>query len=157
MRVRTICYYARPDPIDELSGLVVLVIDDNSLAREGLVSLLTSWGCVVGSADGRVQALAQLNDGLMPQVLISDYRLGEGDNGLELIRQLRSASGRPMAACLMSGDTDPGLMRLAKQAGLTLLHKPVRPAKLRSLLRRLATGAPPESQAQTQADAIDLA
>jgi hypothetical protein len=44
----------------------------------------------------------------------------------------------------MSGDTDPSLMQAAKDAGLTLLHKPVRPAKLRSLIRRLAS--------QSQAD-----
>ena len=44
----------------------------------------------------------------------------------------------PIPACLLSGDTDPGLMQAAQEAGLTLLHKPVRPAKLRSLIRRLA-------------------
>jgi hypothetical protein len=38
----------------------------------------------------------------------------------------------------MSGDTNSELMHVARQAGLTLLHKPVRPAKLRSLIRRLA-------------------
>jgi hypothetical protein len=37
-------------------------------------------------------------------------------------------------------------MLAAQSAGLTLLHKPVRPAKLRSLLRRLTTsGASPEA------------
>ena len=116
----------------------VLVVEDNSLARDGLVSLLTSWGCVVGSADGLAQALQQLEDGLMAQVIISDYRLGEGDNGIALIRQLRLATGLSIPACLMSGDTDPSLIQAAKHEGLTLLHKPVRPAKLRSLLRRLA-------------------
>ena len=45
--------------------------------------------------------------------------------------------GQAVPACLISGDTDPGLMQAAKVAGLTLLHKPVRPAKLRSLWRRL--------------------
>jgi hypothetical protein len=38
----------------------------------------------------------------------------------------------------MSGDVDAALMQAAKAAGLTLLHKPVRPAKLRSLLRHLS-------------------
>jgi signal transduction histidine kinase/ActR/RegA family two-component response regulator len=128
----------RADPMAQLSGLVVLVVEDNSLARDGLVSLLTSWGCVVGSADGLAQALQQLEDGLMAQVIISDYRLGEGDNGIALIRQLRLATGLSIPACLMSGDTDPSLIQAAKHEGLTLLHKPVRPAKLRSLLRRLA-------------------
>ncbi len=131
----------RSDLSDQLNGLVVLVIEDNSLAREGLVSLLASWGCVVGSAEGLAQALWQLENGLMAQVLISDYRLRDGDNGIALIRQLRLTTGLSIPACLMSGDTDPGLIQSAKNEGLTLLHKPVRPAKLRSLLRNLASGA----------------
>ncbi len=131
----------RPDPSDQLNGLVVLVIEDNTLAREGLASLLASWGCVVGSAEGLAQALWQLENGLIAQVLISDYRLRDGDNGIALIRQLRLTTGLSIPACLMSGDTDPGLIQSAKNEGLTLLHKPVRPAKLRSLLRNLASGA----------------
>ena len=131
----------RPDPSDQLNGLVVLVIEDNTLAREGLASLLASWGCVVGSAEGLAQALWQLENGLIAQLLISDYRLRDGDNGIALIRQLRLTTGLSIPACLMSGDTDPGLIQSAKNEGLTLLHKPVRPAKLRSLLRNLASGA----------------
>jgi two-component system, sensor histidine kinase len=42
----------------------------------------------------------------------------------------------------MSGNTDGELMQAAKDAGLSLLHKPVRPAKLRSLLRNLALPTP---------------
>lgn len=129
---------AQPDPGAELAGLAVLVVEDNALARAGLVSLLTSWGCVVGSAEGLAQALQQSGQGFRAQVIISDYRLGEGDNGIDLIRRWRLATGLPVAACLMSGDTDPGLIQAARLEGLTLLHKPVRPAKLRSLLRRLA-------------------
>ena len=138
----------RPDATAQLNGLVVLVIEDNALARAGLVSLLTSWGCEVGVAEGRTQALSLLKNGLMAQVIISDYRLGEGVNGIDLIRQLHLAIGRSIPACLISGDTDPGLMLSAKQAGLTLLHKPVRPAKLRSLLRRLATETQTEGKAE---------
>jgi hypothetical protein len=49
----------------------------------------------------------------------------------------------------MSGNTDPQLIKLARQAGLTLLYKPVRPAKLRSLLRKLvASGVPRRDSAQ---------
>jgi len=40
---------------------------------------------------------------------------------------------------LISGDADPALLLAAQVAHLTLLHKPVRPAKLRSLLSRLLT------------------
>jgi hypothetical protein len=44
----------------------------------------------------------------------------------------------------MSGNTDPSVMLAARHAGLTLLHKPVRPAKLRSLIRRLVLDAQAE-------------
>jgi len=50
---------------------------------------------------------------------------------------LRAQLGQAVAACLVSGNTEAGLLQLAQNAQLTLLHKPVRPAKLRSLLRRL--------------------
>ncbi len=139
---------ARAPSFDDLKGLVVLVIEDDALVREALVSLLESWGAVVGGADGLSTALGLLQQGLAPDVLMSDYRLCNEENGIEVIRQLRVVVGRLIPAGLMSGDTDLALMQAAKQAGLPLLHKPVRPAKLRSLIRRLAL--------ETQAEGADL-
>lgn len=138
----------RVETFDDLAGLVVLVIEDDALAREGLVGLLASWGVVVGAAEDLSTALWQLEKGLIPDVIVSDYRLRDGENGIEAIRQLRVATGHSIPACLMSGDTDPTLMQAAKDASLTLLYKPVRPAKLRSLVRRLA--------ADVQADGVAL-
>lgn len=126
------------ETLNNLAGLVVLVVEDDALAREGLVSLLESWGYVVGVADGLSAALSQLEAGLIPDVIVSDYRLCDEENGIETIRQLRTKAGWLIPACLMSGDTDAGLMQAATEASLTLLHKPVRPAKLRSLIRHLA-------------------
>jgi signal transduction histidine kinase/CheY-like chemotaxis protein len=127
----------------DFAGLLVLVVEDDALARKALVSLLESWGCVVGAAPGLSAALQLLANGLAPAVLVSDYRLGEGKNGIEVIGQLRRAAGWSIPACLISGDTDAALMQAAS-AELTLLHKPVRPAKLRSLLRRLGAKAQTE-------------
>ena len=121
-----------------LAGLVILVIEDDALAREALMSLLESWGAVVYGADGLAGALVHLKQGCRPAVAISDYRLRDGEDGMTTLRQLRAASGYAIPACLMSGDTDPALLQAAKLADLPLLHKPVRPAKLRSLIRRLA-------------------
>jgi CheY-like chemotaxis protein len=132
----------RPAPAeagDDLVGLLLLVIEDDELAREGMVRLLESWGAIVRVADSLATALAQLKAGLEPDVIVSDYRLRDGENGIDVINQLRSAAGEPIAACLMSGNTTPELMQAARAAGLSLLHKPVRPAKLRSLVRSLAS------------------
>lgn len=128
-----------PQAGDDLVGLVLLVVEDDALAREGLVRLLESWGAIVRVADGLSTALGQLKAGLAPDVIVSDYRLRDGENGIDTINQLRRAAGESIAACLMSGDTDPKLMQAARAVGLSLLHKPVRPAKLRSLVRRLAS------------------
>ena len=50
---------------------------------------------------------------------------------------MREVSGRQIAACLITGDVDAGLRSQAQEAGLALLYKPVRPAKLRNLLRHM--------------------
>ena len=134
---------------DDLDGLLVLVVEDDALAREGLARLLESWGCKVCVADGLSTTLQEVSAGFVPDVIVSDYRLRGGENGIDTINAVRAACGQPIAACLISGDTDPTLMQDAKAAGLALLHKPVRPAKLRSLLRGLA-------RSRTQSDGVDL-
>lgn len=128
----------RRESLDDLVGLVVLVLEDDELARAALVSLLTSWGATVAEAPSLTVALEQLQRGLQPALLISDYRLPGPENGIQAVLRLRLAAHKEIPACLISGDTDPDLMQAAKLAGLTLMHKPVRPAKLRSLIGRLA-------------------
>lgn len=140
---------------EELAGLVVLVIEDDALVARALESLLESWGCKVAAVNGLSTALAFLTQRAVPDVIISDYRLPGDENGMEAVARLRSAAGRRIPACLMSGDTEPDLMQRAREIGLTLLHKPVRPAKLRSLVRRLAQEAR-DVAARSQVDGADL-
>ena len=129
---------ALPAPFaDDLGHVSVLVVEDDVLARAGIVALMASWGVQVRQAESITEALADLSLNGPPDLIISDYRLREGDNGIDGIRQLREAAGFSVPACLVSGNTDVALIQEAKQLGLTMLHKPVRPAKLRSLIRRL--------------------
>lgn len=127
-----------PPLVEDLGQLRVLVVEDDVLARAGIVALLASWGAQVRQAESIVAALVDLSINGPPDLIISDYRLREGENGIDGIRQLREAAGHVVPACLISGNTDVVLIQEAKNLGLTLLHKPVRPAKLRSLVRRLA-------------------
>jgi CheY-like chemotaxis protein len=70
----------------------------------------------------------------VPDALLCDYRLRGGLNGLETIQGLRLAMRTQVPACLISGDTDPEIVKAAQLTGLTLLHKPVRIDALRSVL-----------------------
>ena len=128
---------AEPPLLADATGQRILVIEDDHFAREAMQELLDSWHYRVQAVSSIAQARACITQHGVPDIIVSDYRLGHGDNGLQAIAQLRAMTGRPIPACLMSGDTDAQLIQAAQAAGLTLLHKPVRPAKLRSLLRRL--------------------
>lgn len=129
---------AEPQGLGGVEGMRVLVIEDDGFALEAIRDLLISWGCVVNAAATVSQALDFVNAYAPPDVVLSDFRLGEARTGLDVIAMVRAHARRDIPACLMSGDTDAGLIQAAKDAGLTLLHKPVRPAKLRSFLRRSA-------------------
>lgn len=126
-----------PPPLmeDEIKGVKILLVEDDELARDAIMGLLASWGCDVAQAATAAQASEALQSGFVPDLILSDYRLEGDENGLDIIEQLREQAQMKLPACLMSGDTDASLMQMARTAKIPLLHKPVRPAKLRSLLR----------------------
>lgn len=137
---------AEPLPVDDVRGLRILVIEDDRQSAQALRGLLDSWGCVVAVVEGLQGALTVVDGGFVPDLVLSDFRLRAGESGIQTLERLRTTLARSLPACLMSGDTDPELIQSCRDAGLPLLHKPVRPAKLRTLIRRLAH-PPPESGA----------
>lgn len=126
-------------PVPEcLRGALIVVIDDDTLVLEAMGALLAHWGCEVvlaASGDDVLITLATL--ARTPDAIVCDYRLADGATGIEAIQRIRSACHRQIPATLVSGDTAPERLREARQSGLTLLHKPVRPAKLRAVLEHL--------------------
>ena len=124
-------------PTFQFEGLRVLLIEDDALGRLGLASLLTSWGCSVRTAEGAEAACDLYPKDQVPDITICDFRLGGGFDGIRAVDMLSEIAGRRIVACLVSGDTDANVRQRAQDAGLTLLQKPVRPAKLRSLIRHL--------------------
>ena len=129
-------------PLLDLRGLSLLVVDDDALARTAVVELLRSWGCLVHPAAGGEEAMAVAGSIRAPDLIACDFRLPGGQDAIELVARLRGAFGANVPAFLVSGDTDPDVLRAAEASGLMLLHKPVRPARLRALIHRLARPSP---------------
>ena len=125
-------------PTAVLQGARVLVVDDDALVLDAMASLLTQWGCRVTTAANGAEALERIGGGGgPPDVLLCDYRLPNGETGVNVIARLRAAAGRQIPATLVTGDTAPERLREAREAGYPLLHKPLQPAKLRALLEHL--------------------
>jgi Na+/proline symporter/signal transduction histidine kinase len=125
-------------PLHPLAGLTVLCIDNEPDILAGMNALLSRWGCNVLLAAHPQEAERLLGEGGGgPDVLLADYHLGTEENGLSLLRRL--AAGRP--AALITADHSEELAQQVRDAGFTLLRKPVKPAALRAFLSAQGSGA----------------
>ncbi|WP_255839149.1 hybrid sensor histidine kinase/response regulator [Pseudomonas benzenivorans] len=111
----------------------ILVLEDDGAGREALSGLLQRWGCEVWACAGLEEALGCLDEA-QPQLLISDYRLAAVEDGLRAIERVREAAGRMLPALLISADISPELQERCVPAHVTLLGKPLLPARLRQAL-----------------------
>jgi signal transduction histidine kinase/ActR/RegA family two-component response regulator len=106
-----------------LDGLQVLAVDDEPDVARGTRTLLEELGCRVTIVEGTREAVAALDE-CRPDIVLVDFRLRDGDNGLATVRAVRERlPGLP--AIMISGDTAPSRIREANDAGVELLHKPV--------------------------------
>ena len=119
---------------EALDGCTVLVIEDEGEIRAAMSILLEGWGARPLVARDGVEADALLAaTPVAPDVAIVDYRLPGAETGIALLQRFRQA--HPGAGgILVTGDIGADVLREAQAAGLEVLHKPVRPARLRSLL-----------------------
>ena len=119
-------------------GRGVLVIDDEQQVLQSMRHMLEGWGCIVWLAESARDALKimALND-LVPDVIISDYRLADNLNGVDAVAALRESVDKRIPAIIVSGDTSPERLKEVKETGLQLLHKPVHPQELHELMQIL--------------------
>jgi CheY-like chemotaxis protein len=113
------------DAIDVARGKLVVVVDNDVPALEGMGGLLRNWGCRVVTATTPEAALAAVSEfgaAARPDLVISDFHLADGQTGITAIAKLREAHGA-IPAFVMSGDIAPERLREAQENGHHLLHK----------------------------------
>ncbi|MFL6604543.1 MAG: hybrid sensor histidine kinase/response regulator [Steroidobacteraceae bacterium] len=122
----------------DLSHALVLVIDDEAAVQEGMAALLRRWKCDVLTAGSGAEMLSKLVAvERLPDLIVSDYRLRDNENGIQVVEALRSEFNVDIPALLVTGDTGPDRLRDAEASGLPILHKPLNPARLRTLIANL--------------------
>ena len=120
------------------SGRCVLVIDDEPQVLQSMRHMLKEWGCDVLLADSARDALKILAlNNVVPDIIISDYRLADDMNGVDAVAVVRESVNTLVPAIVVTGDTSPERLKEVKETGLLLLHKPVQPNELNEVMHAL--------------------
>lgn len=116
---------------------IVLFVDDDPAIVDATTMFLSTAGVQVYSAFTGDEALAHVEAGIRPDIIISDYRLPEY-NGVEVIRRVRKATVDKLPAILMTGDTSIKGIDKVNLGNCTVLQKPVDTDQLISLICHLS-------------------
>jgi CheY-like chemotaxis protein len=134
---------ANPDdaPKSPLSGVRVLVVEDDADARTLIDRILQNAGAQVTTASSAPQAVERFQQS-RPDILVSDIGMPEED-GYTLIARLRALEpdGMHVPAVALTALARPDDRRRALAAGYQVhVPKPVEPAELTAVVVKLARG-----------------
>lgn len=116
------------------AGLNVFCIDNDATVLEGMKALLGSWQCNVYSCNDFASALQVP---FTPDILLADYQLDNEETGIQVMQALREQFGSELPGILISADPRAEVEEEARHLNYYFLKKPLRPAALRALMRRL--------------------
>ena len=123
-----------------MEGVRILLIENDPSSAEGLASLLEKWGCDVAIATSAAEALDSIRAlDVIPDVVIADLHLDNGETGLEAVEAIRHTIKRNVPAIVVTADHSAKAASDAASFGHELLKKPIKPAEMRSLLSFLLT------------------
>ncbi len=134
----------------------ILVVEDDSEVRDLLAVGLSSWGHrVVVAVDG-VAALELLETkALEPALVISDFNLPNGMDGLDVAGKIRARLGRSVPVIILTGDISTKTLRDIALQKCERLNKPTSLKELIAAIERLVPArAPRSSRPASAAEAV---
>ncbi len=114
----------------------VLLVEDDPAVRDATRMLLKVEGYRVSAAGTVAEALAHVAEHDAFDLVITDYHLGGGETGSDVITRLRERLGQDLPAVLITGDTSAAIRQL-EDSRLRLANKPIQADQLLGLLRSL--------------------
>lgn len=127
---------APPAPVaTRLSGAHVLVVENDASTADALARLLQNWDARVSTFRDLAGVKAAVAAGAgAPDILVLDYHLDDGACGLDVAAYLRALHTGPLPVIVTTADHTGVVEERVTAAGAELVHKPIKPAQLRSLL-----------------------
>ena len=130
----------------------ILIVEDDPAVRELLQLLLDDEGHrTFVAADGHKALALAAERSSAPNLVIADYNLPNGLNGLEMIASLRKQLQHEIPAIVLTGDISTDTLREIARYGCVHLNKPVKAIELTRHIQYLLAKPPsasPESAAQ---------
>ena len=118
----------------------VLVVEDDEDLRNLLDRLLVQDGHrTLVAADGAeaLAVLAHAPPDMLPDLVLADYNLPNGIDGLQVATKVRAAVKRDIPVVILTGDITTAALRDISRRDLVRLNKPVKSVELLSLVGRL--------------------
>ena len=104
----------------------------------GMRTLLEGWGCNVVTALSGDDLSRQVDTVQgVADILIVDYHLDNGHTGAELVQELNARRSVPLPVLMITANYSNDLKQQMRDLGQVLMHKPVRPMKLKTAMSHL--------------------
>ncbi len=114
----------------------VLLVEDDAAVRDATRMLLKVEGYCVTAVSSLGEAL-QSAKAHAPDLLVTDYHLGDGQLGTQVIAAVRQTLGHPLKAVLVTGDTSSVVKEMKSDPAVRIISKPINAEALLSVLSDL--------------------
>lgn len=119
----------------DLRGVTVALVEDDPDIRQLIAELMAEWGCRVFEGEHAEDVMRKMDvAGQRPDLLVCDYRLPHGLTAIHVIRRMRELWGNGVPSLVLTGDTAAEVLQEIHASGAILLHKPIAPTRLRTMM-----------------------
>jgi DNA-binding NarL/FixJ family response regulator len=118
-----------------------VLVDDHTLFRDGVASLLLAWGHEVVGQAGDGQAAIDLVDRTGPDVVLMDVRM-PNVSGIEATAEIKARHPEVAIVMLTVSEDEADLFRAIKAGAQGYLLKNLEASQLRSMLEGVSRGEP---------------
>ena len=125
--------------IMNLSGVNILLVEDDMDVLKATKQLLESWGCKVKTARNKdeVMNLIKENPYDNPDIILADNRLPGDASGIDITYLIQEKLQASIPCVIMTGDVERNHVQSIIDQGFPVLLKPIQPAKFRAMLSHL--------------------
>ena len=125
------------------ADLRVLIIDNDEMLLEALKQQLSQWSNHVYAVKSHSEWIVQTDISLIkPDVIIADYHLDDGENGIDVSRQICTDCQSVVPVIICSADASEWLREAVSEANFSFIRKPIKSLALRKLiLKQLRTSS----------------